>query len=128
MEVLAVPTSLFKFHYGKEAGRTEAVGRLQEIMQKTVPGASVTRASWIHGKKTQEKRQKGSLIIYLSQKEDQEKAILRGVVVEGWVHTTLLYSSQLRNPQCFKCSCWGHTQTTCKAKESCGYCAGGHNT
>src|SRR5215469_4012936 len=65
VEVLAVPTSLFKFHYGEEAGRTEAVCRLQEIVQKTVPGAVVTRASWIHSRKTQEKRQKGSLVVYL---------------------------------------------------------------
>lgn len=128
VEILAVKTSLYKFRYGEEHGRTEAVIRIQQEVQKTIPTARITRASWIHGKKTQEKKERGSLIVHFSRKEDQERATLKGIIIEGVVHTALLYNSRLQIPQCFKCSRWGHTQTTCKARDACGYCAGGHNT
>lgn len=52
VEVIAVRTSLFKFRYGDESGRVEAVERIQEMARKTLPNARVTRASWIHGRKT----------------------------------------------------------------------------
>ena len=128
VEVLAVRTSLFNFGTQEGRGKAQAVRGIQESIRRTIPSAEITRASWIHGRKTQETKQRASLVVYFSRKEDQELAVLRGAVLEGRVHTTLLYSSRLRITQCFKCSRWGHTQTTCKAKDTCGYCAGSHNT
>jgi hypothetical protein len=43
---------------------------IQESIRRTIPGAEITRASWIHGKKMQETKQRGSLIVYFIRKED----------------------------------------------------------
>ena len=39
-----------------------------------------------------------------------------------------LYSPRLQIPQCYKCQQWGHTQISCRARTTCGFCAQGHNT
>ena len=70
VEILAVRTSLFSFRYGEEHGKTQAIQDIQAQVRKTIPGAEITRASWIHGKKTQETKQIASLIVYFSKKDD----------------------------------------------------------
>ena len=96
MEILAVRTSLFSFRYREEYGKTQAIQDIQAQVRKTIPGAEITRASWIHGKKTQETKQIASLIVYFSKKDDQESAILRGIMLGERVHVSLLYNSRLR--------------------------------
>jgi len=96
VEVFPVRISLYRFDYREERGRTEALARIQQDVLKTIPGARVTRASWVHGKKIQEKKERASLIIHLAIKEDQEKAVLKGILLKGVVYRAHLYSTRLQ--------------------------------
>ena len=70
VEVLAVRTSLFDFSTQEGRGKAQAVREIQESIRRTIPSAEITRASWIHGRKTQETKQRASLIVYFLRKED----------------------------------------------------------
>jgi hypothetical protein len=69
VEVLAVRTSLFDFSTQEGRGK-QAVREIQESIRRTIPSAEITRASWIHGRKTQETKQRASLVVYFLRKED----------------------------------------------------------
>ena len=134
VEVLSVPLSHAPIAFQKGASHAEIIQALQSDLQKTVLCAEVTRVSWIYGKKSWEPKKGGhvperaSLILYLSKEEDQTQAVSKGVVIHGEHHMAFLYHSRLQIPQCFHCSQWGHTQKSCRARVSCGFCAQRHNT
>ena len=54
--------------------------------------------------------------------------IYAGMVWNSKVHQGQLYDRACRVKQCFRCYCYGHIGTQCNASQTCGYCAGGHES
>jgi hypothetical protein len=90
---------------------------------------AISRVSWLHGERTVKSgKARSSLIVYLSTESLRDKALQEGITIKGAWYNVKLWSQALQTPRCFRCNRWGHTQSTCAAKEACGHCAGAHDT
>jgi len=134
VEVQAVPTSI-PVQHGKTANNTKVIQEMAESTRRLIPNFSATRVMWIHGEDSLKPRRgetraprHASLIVYVPTAELQKKAVQQGIIIEGVIYPTRLYDSALQPPRCFRCNRWGHTQSSCHAKETCGHCAGEHDT
>jgi hypothetical protein len=86
----------------------------------------VTYVGWL----TREGKRKStsSLIVEFATKQQANRAIREGMVLNAMQHDCELYDRSCKLKQCFRCQEYGHIGTQCNAEEKCGYCAKAHNT
>jgi hypothetical protein len=107
--------------------RAEDVAKLQEENQALHDGLKITRLSWLNRGHAPGKTH-GSLIVGVATEQMANWIIRRGLVSNFAIHLAEYYSPESRLTQCFKCQAYGHVAPVCRKAESCGHCAGKHNT
>ena len=134
VEVQAVPISV-PVQHGKSADNTKVIQEMIDSTKRLIPNFTATRIAWIHGENSLKPRKgeaqaprHASLIVYVPTAELQRKAVQQGIIIKGVIYPTRLYENGLQRTRCFRCNRWGHTQSSCRAKETCGHCAGEHDT
>jgi hypothetical protein len=107
--------------------RAEDAAKLQEENQALHDGLKITRLSWLNRGHAPGKTH-GSLIVGVATEQMANWIIRRGLVSNFAIHLAEYYSPESRLTQCFKCQAYGHVAPVCRKAESCGHCAGKHNT
>ncbi|EED12027.1 conserved hypothetical protein [Talaromyces stipitatus ATCC 10500] len=91
-----------------------------------IPSAEITYVGWLTKEATP--KQASSIVVEFKDPEMANTIIYAGMVWEGQVHQCQLYDRACRVKQCFRCCNYGHIGTQCNASQTCGYCAGQHET
>ena len=104
-------------------------GMIQRILAdnySVIPDAHISYVGWLT--KDANKKRSSSLVVEFTRPEMANAIIYAGFLWEGLVHTCQLYDRSCRIKQCLRCYDYGHIGTQCNARQSCGYCAGGHES
>lgn len=91
-----------------------------------IPNAHISYVSWLT--KDASKKRNSSLVVEFTRPEMANVIIYAGFLWEGLVHTCQLYDRSCRIKQCLRCYDYGHIGTQCNARQTCGHCAGGHES
>jgi hypothetical protein len=86
----------------------------------------VLRAVWL--RRCMMGKRSSLLVIELEQPSHADSAIERGLCLGAELLACELYAKGCKLVQCFRCQTYGHIGKHCKAQETCGYCAGEHDT
>ena len=104
-------------------------GMIQRILAdnySVIPDAHITYVGWLT--KDANKKRNSSLVVEFTRPEMANAIIYAGFLWEGLVHTCQLYDRSCRIKQCLRCYEYGHIGTQCNARQTCGHCAGGHES
>ncbi|OAP54036.1 hypothetical protein AYL99_11796 [Fonsecaea erecta] len=69
-----------------------------------------------------------SLVVKFSHPEMANAIIHAGFLWGGTVYPCGLYDRSCRIQQCLRCYCYGHIAAQCDGPQTCGHCAGGHES
>lgn len=108
----------------------ENVEHLKELRKENelyIQGINIQRATWLK-KHKQIGKTSGSIILWIAQAEQADKAIAKGLIWKYERKATEIFKSGFRIVQCFNCQKYGHIAKTYPASPKCGNCAGEHNT
>ena len=104
-------------------------GMIQRILAdnySVIPNAHISYVGWLT--KDANKKRSSSLVVEFTRPEMANAIIYAGFLWEGLVHTCQLYDRSCRIKQCLRCYDYGHIGTQCNARQTCGHCAGGHES
>ena len=104
-------------------------GTIQRILadnSSVIPHAEITYVGWLT--KESIKKRSSSIVIEFTRPEMANAIIYTGLLWEGMVHTCQLYDRSCRIKQCLRCYDYGHIGTQCSAPQTCGHCAGRHES
>lgn len=101
------------------------LGKLKEDFKATFESdnnATMEKVIWLSGQKSY-----GSMIIYLTNKEDALRLLHQGIVqLKGEVSFTSEYHHIERPIRCRNCQRYGHKAAKCRNPPACEKCAGPH--
>ena len=91
-----------------------------------IPKAEISFVGWLT--KESPLKRASSIVVEFKDPEMANAIIYTGMAWDGQIHTCQLYDRACRVKQCFRCYNYGHIGAQCNAAQTCGYCAGLHET
>jgi hypothetical protein len=91
-----------------------------------IPKAEISFVGWLT--KESPLKRASSIVVEFKDPEMANAIIYTGMAWDGQIHTCQLYDRACRVKQCFRCYNYGHIGAQCDAAQTCGYCAGLHET
>lgn len=91
-----------------------------------IPHAKISYIGWLTKEATLKRA--SSIVVEFTDPEMANAIIYAGMAWEGQIHQCQLYDRACRVKQCFRCYNYGHIGTQCDAAQTCGFCAGLHET